>query len=301
VVCGLGITIYALRGEAGAFNDALVRASVSGLFAGFILTLLASVLGYESFRRAFDGATAGTLAPTRLASLYFSSQLLRHLPGRYLGVVYQIARTRSEVPVGTWVAVNVVHSVAIASTGVLVGLIVILAPDALWAIAGLATAAGLLRWIVSTSQLPLVVAAALMRSRWRPMRAIGIPLKTMIERNQSTLWACVAWAGASWLVYLVAWAFYGWAFPDLGAWQGTRLSAYYALAWFVGFASVVAPSGWGVREATFLAVARNFSGSVVAYGLVIGRVSLLLNDLILGGVAVLIARYRSDIITRSIR
>lgn len=289
---GLGIAAYALRDAADGFLVAVSQASVGGLVAGFALTLGASMLGYESFRRAFEGAAGGALRSSRLASLYFSAQLLRHLPGRYFGVAYQIAITRAEVTAGSWVAVNAVHSMAIAGTGLLVGLIVVMSPGPLWVFVLVVAAGASLRWVVSASGGLQAAAAAMGRSHWRLLSSIGTPLASMMDQDRTALWGCIYWAGLSWVVYLLAWASYGAAFPGLGAWEGVRLSAYYALAWFVGFATLVAPSGWGIREATFLAVAKDFSGAVVAYGLVIGRVSLLLNDLVLGGTALLVARYR---------
>lgn len=291
VVGGLAITAFLLADQLEAFRDALRRTSIIGLATGFVLTLAGSWAGYRAFGAAFDRDHEKRLAPHRLASLYFSAQLLRHLPGRFLGIVYQIAATRDEVPTRAWIAANVLQSLAIAATGVLIGLIIVLSPGWHTATIALLSTAAVTRWITLRSRLPARFTTRLARSRSAALRAIAEPLLAMLAGDRKALSACIGWASLSWIIYLAAWGCYGAAFPDLGVWDGVRLSAYYAIAWFVGFASLIAPSGWGVREVTFLAMARQFPDEALAYGLVIGRISLLLNDLVLGGSALVAARW----------
>lgn len=293
VVLGLAATVLVLHTEAATFGAAISRAAPEWLCAGFVLTVTASIVGYRSFRLAFEAAGDLKVPERRLAGLYFIGQMMRHLPGRYVGVAYQITQTRQEIGAGAWVAVNAVHSVAIAVSGLLIGLVVVLAPNP-WVVGLVLTTAVLLAGrVVFATPWPSKLIAASTRSRWRAMRSVGEPLDAMLRNRPGKLLQSLNWAGASWMVYLSAWACYGAAFPGLGAWEGVLLSAYYALAWFVGFATLVTPSGWGVRELTFITVARDFSGDVLAFGIVIGRLSLLLNDLVLGGAALLLARRHS--------
>lgn len=293
VVLGLAATVVVLHAESVTIGSAMTRASPAWLCLGFVLTVTASLAGYRAFRLAFEAAGDLKVSERRLAGLYFIAQMMRHLPGRYVGVAYQITQTRQEIGAGAWVAVNAVHSVAIAVTGLLMGLVVVLAPNP-WVMSLVLTAWMLLGGhVVLATRWPGELIAALTRSRWRAIRSVAEPLEAMRRHRPAKLLHALNWAGASWLVYFSAWACYGVAFPGLGAWEGVRLSAYYALAWFVGFATLVTPSGWGVRELTFITVANEFSGDALAFGIVIGRVSLVLNDLVLGGAAVLLARTRS--------
>jgi uncharacterized membrane protein YbhN (UPF0104 family) len=60
------------------------------------------------------------------------------------------------------------------------------------------------------------------------------------------------------------------------------MCAYYMVAWFVGYVSLLTPSGLGVRELVFAWLAKDFPPDAVALMAVVGRVSLLAVDLALG-------------------
>ena len=75
---------------------------------------------------------------------------------------------------------------------------------------------------------------------------------------------------------------YGIAWPSLTALDGIRLCGIYTLAWFFGYISFVSPSGLGVREAAFFLLAKDFPPDAIAGMALLGRVTLLLVDIILG-------------------
>ncbi len=54
------------------------------------------------------------------------------------------------------------------------------------------------------------------------------------------------------------------------------------LAWFVGYVSLLTPSGLGIRELVFVWLANEFPPDAVALMAVIGRISLLAIDLVMG-------------------
>lgn len=289
-IAALAATVAALYGHRDAIVAATAGVDGRWLAAGFALTVLASIIGFLAFAPLVRSIAGSALTRRRLAKLYFVGQLMRHLPGRYIGIAYQVLDTRAEVAVETWVATNLVHTLAIASTGVLVGLCVVLAPTPqIAAVAAGAVFLGL-RLLVVDSSLPLAVARAASGARWRAVRSVGAALSALIRPKRGPVAACIDLAALSWLAYLAAWACYGQAFAGLGAWAGVQLSAHYALAWFIGFVTLVTPSGLGIRELSFVTLARDFAPGAVAYGLVLGRVSLLASDIVLGSLALAFAR-----------
>ena len=84
------------------------------------------------------------------------------------------------------------------------------------------------------------------------------------------------------ILYYASWFLNGMGYPPLGAGGGLQLGALYMLAWFVGYVSLVTPSGLGIRELVFVWLANDFPGDAVALMAVIGRISLLAVDLIMG-------------------
>lgn len=87
---------------------------------------------------------------------------------------------------------------------------------------------------------------------------------------------------AGWVIYFVAWAGYGAAWPELRPTDGIWLCALYTIAWLAGYLSFLSPSGLGVRELVFITLAHNFPDDAVAGMAILGRTTLLLVDIILG-------------------
>ena len=72
------------------------------------------------------------------------------------------------------------------------------------------------------------------------------------------------------------------AWPRLSAFDGTVLCAMYTLAWFIGYVTLISPSGMGVRELAFALIAHRYPPDVIAGMAIIGRVMLLATDVFLG-------------------
>ena len=86
----------------------------------------------------------------------------------------------------------------------------------------------------------------------------------------------------SWLIYLGCWTGYSWAWPGLSPIDAVWLCAFYTLAWFAGYISLITPSGLGVRELVFIALAKDFPPDIITGITISGRIILLLVDLIFG-------------------
>jgi uncharacterized membrane protein YbhN (UPF0104 family) len=80
--------------------------------------------------------------------------------------------------------------------------------------------------------------------------------------------------------------------PGVGPLDGLVLCALYSLAWALGFLVIVTPSGLGVRELAFAAMARDFPPEIIAYTVVVARLGLLGADMLLGLFSLWIGRLR---------
>ena len=252
------------------------------LCLGVMLLTISVYLNFEAFA-ALAGMMGIARMPRRqLAHLYFIGQLLKHVPGRIWGVGYQSAAGSSSAPAGTWLLANLVHMLlatifALWSIGVVLAGVQGLLPGLLAMIGGALVYAGCWRHASS---------AWLQRAVGKIPGRLGKLLRECMETMALTPAAVrmrltSAYAISLLLLYC-AWALFGLAFPVLGPLDGIRLSAMYMIAWFVGFVSLLTPSGLGVRELTFAWLAHGFGMDVVALMAIVGRAALLLADLLLG-------------------
>lgn len=252
------------------------------LALGFVFSLVSAILTFEAFAifvRRFQGRR---LPIRQLAHLYFTAQLLKHLPGRIWGVGYQWMSGRSAGSLGDWLSANVSHMVvatffALWSAWLVLGF----ASGLEWGLVALV--GGLLAYAGGWA---LLAHPTLQRWMALPLRRLGGNGPRVLEdavrlpvglRVSIFLVFCTGW-----LFLYLAWFAYGAAYPALGGMGGVELCAIYMLAWFVGYVSLVTPSGLGVRELVFAWLAREYAGDAVALMAIVGRVSLLGVDVVLG-------------------
>jgi hypothetical protein len=207
---------------------------------------------------------------------------MKHLPGRFFGVVYQVATTRGEISTASWIAVNALHMMLIMHMAVLVAGTIVLSEISLmysflWAISLLLIGAMAWRpdWIHAITDL-----VGRLHSPFAAKLHAGLDLLTNITLRRK-LEVTLA-LGSSWMLHLGAWSLFAEAHPALSPHDGIRMCALYTLAWLAGYLSFITPSGLGVRELAFAALAWEYPPEVIAYGMIIGRLSLLTIDLVLG-------------------
>ncbi|MBX3725704.1 MAG: hypothetical protein KF823_07270 [Xanthomonadales bacterium] len=264
------------------FREGLGQVDRPMMLAGFALVAVASLLVFEAFRPLARVSGITGLSPLQLGHLHFTSQLLRHLPGRIWGIGYQIAGGRPGGSVGAWLVVNVLHMGLAIYFALLTSALVLLVPGDV-PLAVLAGAAGLALYAVGWR----LARATWLTRKVAPMRGrTGAALRVVVgsaarARTQDAGHAALAFV-ASWIAMYGAWLCFAAAYPALQPAEGARLLALYMIAWFVGYATVVSPSGLGVRELVFAALAHDAGADVVAYLAIAGRVSLLSGDLVLG-------------------
>ena len=274
--------IYLLQDAWVDFEQSALVIDTWPLFGGLLVGVLATWLGFESFALLFLDLERGRMSRQALAHYYFAGQLMKHLPGRFFGVVYQISSTRGQVSTTHWLVTNAAHMLFTMATGLLLASIVLCLSEERFLLLlplGLAIAIGLTLW-----KLPLidVVLRILRRFKARLSQRVAETLAFYQKFFAPRHLQFIALLVLSWATYFLSWALYALALPELDAWQGVQLSSLYVIAWVIGYLSFVTPSGLGIRELAFTFIAFQFSPEVVAFGLILGRISLLIIDILLG-------------------
>lgn len=248
------------------------------LAIGLVLAVFSSYLIFIAFVEIVRSSAATGLNLRELGHLYFTAQLLKHLPGRIWGIGYQWAAGGRTHSLGVWLSANIAHMMLatyfVLSSAILVILIERrreLAP--IVAIVVIAGYAGLWRGLVLV--------------RWMARR-IGkfkrvIDLVELLALTPGSVRARLFFLFVvGWSLYYAAWYFNGAAYTSLGGHAGVQMCALYLLAWFAGYVSLLTPSGLGIRELVFAWLAKDFPPDAIALMAVVGRVSLLGVDILLG-------------------
>lgn len=278
VAASLLWVIWLLKGSWATIAESLRHVSIQWLLAGLVLGALATWLSFLSFTHLLQALGAPDLPLSRKAHLYFSAQLMKHLPGRVLGVAYQITATKGKVPVECWISANGAHLLLMLYMALFLPCAVLLARDQVAAASGLALLSVLLVLSSWPRRLAACAASWAKLSTMRVARVIVGLLQPIAASQDRQYRRAVLLLVLSWVPYFMAWGLYATAHPTLGFEDGVRLCATYTLAWVLGYISFLTPSGLGVRELAFAWFAAAYPPDVVAYGIVIGRASLMIID-----------------------
>lgn len=285
ILVTIGSVVWMLVLLAQAWPMLLARIGeldVVSLGVGTALLTVSVYLNFEAFTTLAGTIGIAGASRLQLAHLYFIGQLLKHVPGRVWGVGYQSAAGSASGSTGAWLAANVVHMM-LATMFALWSVAIVLAAlqgvlPALCALAvGAVTCLGCWRF-ASSMRLRRIVIKLPGRLGGALRESIDAIASTSLQARMRITWS---YAASLVLLYL-AWGMFGHAYPVLGAAAGIRLCGIYLIAWFVGFVSLLTPSGLGVRELVFAWLAHGYGMDAVALMAIIGRVTLLISDLTLG-------------------
>jgi glycosyltransferase 2 family protein len=212
------------------------------------LCTIGSAISFYFLARSHSSTTISCRQALRL---HLMANLMRHVPGRFVGVAYQATAPLPGLTAADMVRVNVMQLLAGLGGNVLMGGgIVLICTGATWWGVLLATATLPAMLLLLTARLPAPL------RRWAiergPMR-----LRTLFSDAPASppwldLLLAVLVQMASWLPYLISWHLLGKVFPALANDSLVLLAASYSVAWAAGFIAFVTPGGLGVREAVFL-------------------------------------------------
>ncbi len=216
----------------------------------------------------------------QVSKLFFTGQIIRYMPGRVWGIFYQVMNASTNTPKKNILQANI-ELMFVAFTGLLTisFSIIIFSLDS-WYISILFFIFGFLFIIIVLLKgwLTIILELADNLLRRNEERIFFLPLSLNVCLSTVSLF-CL-----SWVIYLFGWlslgeAGYG---GDTTPTTMLMLASTYSISWFIGYMSMITPSGLGVREASFLLLAQGIatSSELVLLAIVV-RLWLLLIDLIL--------------------
>jgi hypothetical protein len=216
----------------------------------------------------------------QVLELHYSAQLLRYLPGRVWGILYQVSAARGSIPAIRIARANLDWMIFSMLGNSLVAVLLIGFQQSwpiqyvlLILVAGTLIIGGTLLGGVSYA---LRIPRHIMPKRLHEMI-------TTLSQAKLTLSQFIATA----LVFMLSWAFYliGWillekVYPQFSGIDFVSLCAFYSLAATIGIVSAITPAGIGVREAAFLLLTTGTSPpELAAIFAVFARLWLLVIDL----------------------
>ena len=266
----------------GSYADVISRSheiDMKVLTLSFMGIATSIFIAFFAFLCLLDAATGRKNSWSVIARFYFVGQIMKYLPGRFVGVAYQVVHAADIAKPVEWISVNMAHILLnlIISSGVGITILSLFGKISGWIF---------FAWLFIPLLL-LCLAHRLSCSKtfenvagWRKTLVDAIRMMRVLF-NMKTVLRFFGWIFASWLVYIMAWALFGVALGEELK-VGIILCGAYTVAWTLGFLAIITPSGLGVREAAFSLLANDFGGDVVFLVAAISRIGLLLADLLLG-------------------
>lgn len=256
--------------------------SMSWLSTGILLALIASLLLCLAFARLTALFEPSRLRLLEMGHLYFTAQLLKHVPGRIWGIGYQWTLGRDFFTLSTWVWANILHMILAMYFSIWFAVIVMTADHSVRGCIGVLLL-GILAYFFIWNMVSIV-------GNWKWISSLGARhawfkagFPPALTKANAPLQARIfILLFTSWVLYFLSWYASGQAYASLGGWNGVRMCAYYLVAWFVGYVTLISPSGLGVRELVFVWLAKDYAPDAVALMAIVGRVNSLLVDILLG-------------------
>ena len=237
------------------FESALLSLSlwqILGALASAVVMLFLKAL-YHAFLCERLSGGAGVLWDAIPA--YCVAQLVRYLPGKIWGVLYQANRLSSSMHVGQVVTANAVQTVLtnLLSTGVIASILLATHLEKLWPLVGIFLSILMVEYVHRTP----VLEQWLLRFAYRVMRK-SVPEKLHVLPNR-IVGTCLL--TLEWIAYFAVWFFV--LGEDFGLKETIALGAWYAAASLLAVAALAVPGGLAVREAIFVTLG-SFSTQGVA-------------------------------------
>lgn len=262
-------------------KDSLYKLEVKWLLLTLTGTIIGSYLLFEGFLQLFRLIRPNAYSHLQLAHLFFTGQLMKHLPGRIWGITYQASKAQ-QVSLTEWTVVNVVFMLLTMFFSVTVTALFFLSSISMIYTIAFAILTILIYYSLWRNCSIAKAVRMLGKLRFKVAKSISVALQNYTKISVAEKTKIFVTFIVSWLFYYLGWGFFGVGWPQLTFADGLMLCALYTLAWFIGYISFVTPSGAGVREVSFLYLASSFPADAVAAMIILGRFLLLASDFILG-------------------
>lgn len=237
------------------FKSALLSLSpwqLLGALVSAVVMLLLKALYHAFLCKRLSGGSGVLLD---LVPAYCAAQIVRYIPGKIWGVVYQANRLSSSMHLGQVITANAVQTVLtnLLSAGVITSILLAAHLEQLWPLVGIILSIVLVEYIHRTP----VLERRLLSLAYRVMRK-SAPENLHVLPHRSIGTSVLV---LEWIAYFAVWFFVlGGA---IGVKETIVLGAWYAAASLFAIAALAVPGGLAVREAIFVALG-SFSTQGVA-------------------------------------
>lgn len=244
--------------EGGRLWEHLIAASWQWLSVSLILGTISMLPSAAIFFLLLQEQPNLHLSLRYVTRLMYIGQVIRHLPGRFWGVVYQVNTSRERIPPLTTIKVNVDFTLIFLAFNTIFPTSIVLFYTINHLIAVIFFLVGSLLLGLGL-RLDWARQGVAMAQKWLPRRFSNTLANYLSVQNGAYSWRSI---GQIWLLLVLSWGCYLFAwqtlaklFPLLADENMILLCATYSIAWVVGFLSMVTPAGLGVREAVFVFLA----------------------------------------------
>lgn len=274
---------FLITEESDQLWDRFSSANPRWLCAIIPLAVLNALLTAKCFALLLSHHAGRPIPFSYAAHLLFVSQVVRHLPGRFWGILYQVQETREHLPTLATLRANFDFLWLSTAFAVMLSSLVVanLKLGNMIAMILLLFGLGGLAWLLCYDWVSLLPDKL---AKWLPKRIYRL-LAELRETRAHTYRQAALLLGislATWIIYFFIWHLYGKLFSGLANINLAYACAAYTLAWLAGFLSMITPSGLGVREAVFLLFSPELgSAATLAWLAVFIRVWMLVLDLLM--------------------
>jgi len=224
-----------------------------------------------------------------VANLYCMSQIVKIIPGRIWGLIYQLSKSSERVPKTAIARVNIDLLILSIIGSLYFGVNII---------SYYYVAQFLIVFILSSVVFITIVSGGassilLLIYKVTPPKYEAIIKNITSSKIPRTILAKVIPVYyLSWLTYLIAWYSLGHAYSNIDSHQMILLCGVYTISWVIGLLSAVTPSGIGVREVAFVFIGQGLlDPATLALLALIIRAILTTVDFLLAFLVLIISTY----------
>lgn len=279
----IGYLIFKDREAISVILNNLSRENVFWLIGSLLLGSLSIFFYFLVFKRILVQNTGKSVRFSSTANLYFGSQVVRYLPGRFFGIVYQVSKTRKLFAPELILKTNIEFILLSELFNTLFSICILIFFKVNYYLSiFLLITIFLFIYLYLRLNLAYLFLAALGKLFPKRMGKYLIRLKPSCNFNLQSITYIIGIFLLVWGFYLMAWLALKNVLPGYENVNMIVLCAKYYLAFIVGFIVIIIPAGLGVRESIFVLLSKGtVNSSVLAFSSIFLRFWLMAIDLIL--------------------